>query len=87
MKMSKFYTITEIMEVEKKSYMTTNNHMKDRAEAVNMFLTRKKMLEETLGIEILTNEYKDEIDELWGLIKIATLNGVIIELAFGETEL
>jgi hypothetical protein len=85
--MSKFYTITEIMEVEKKSYMTTNNHMKDRAEAVNMFLTRKKMLEETLGIEILTNEYKDEIDELWGLIKIATLNGVIIELAFGETEL
>lgn len=85
--MSKFYTITEIVEVEKKSYMTTNNHMKDRAEAVNMFLTRKKMLEETLGIEILTNEYKDEIDELWGLIKIATLNGVIIELAFGETEL
>ena len=85
--MSKFYTITEIVEVEKKAYMTTNNHMKDRTEAINMFLTRKRMLEQTIGIEILTNEYKDEIDELWGLIKIITLNGVIIELAFGETEL
>ena len=85
--MSKFYTITEIVEVEKKAYMTTNNHMKDRAEAINMFLTRKRMLEQTIGIEILTNEYKDEIDELWGLIKIITLNGVTIELAFGETEL
>ena len=40
-----FYVITEILESKLNgAYTTTNNHVRDYDEAINMFLTRTMML-------------------------------------------
>ena len=71
----KFYTITEMVSNDMESFMTTNNHLKDRDEAISMFHTRRHMLLQTPGIRIIKDDYSEEYDHDWGLVKVMLENG------------
>lgn len=81
------YVITEIVEVDcVDAFVTTNNHVKDKEEAINMFLTRRAMLLQSKTIERVIRDEYSEKDE-WGFIKVELSTGTTIEVAFGKLEL
>ena len=80
------FVISEIIEKEDDvAFMTTNNHIKSRFEAHNMFLTRRDMMVKTEGSRIIRDEYSK--DENWGFVKVMLESGTTIEVAFGSLSL
>ena len=81
------YVITEIVEVDcVDAFVTTNNHVKNKEEAFNMFLTRRAMLLQSKTIErVLRDEYSEK-DE-WGFTKVELNTGTTVEVAFSKLEL
>ena len=81
------YVITEIVEVDcVDAFVTTNNHVKDKEEAFNMFLTRRAMiLQSKTTKRVLRDEYSEK-DE-WGFTKVELGSGATLEIAFGKLEL
>ena len=81
------YVITEIVEVDcVDAFVTTNNHVKNKEEAFNMFLTRRAMLLQSKTTKrVLRDEYSEK-DE-WGFTKVELGSGATVEIAFGKLEL
>ena len=81
------YVITEIVEVDcVDAFVTTNNHVKNKEEAFNMFLTRRAMLLNSKTTKrVLRDEYSEK-DE-WGFTKVELGSGATVEIAFGKLEL
>lgn len=81
------YVITEIVEVDcVDAVVTTNNHIKDKEEAFNMFLTRRAMLLKSKTITRVIKDNFSEKDE-WGFTKVELETGATIEIAFSKLEL
>lgn len=82
-----FYVITEIFESKLNgAYTTTNNHVRDYDEAINMFLMRSMMLMNAANCsKIIKQNFNAE--EGYGFTKVELDNGCTIEIAMSKLSL
>jgi len=76
-----FYVITEIFASKLNgAYTTTNNHVKDHDEAINMFLMRSMMLMNAANCSKIIEQNFDA-EECYGFTKVELDSGCTIEIS------
>ena len=79
----RFYMVSEVMEINGVgSYTTNNNQVKEKMEALDFFISRRKMLIETKDVKVLKDMYLES--KSYGVVKVELSDGNTIELTMSK---